>query len=158
VATLPELEDEFGSPAYSESELRKAPLVARQAADEELVRVMRIVPTPVRDIAPAPGAIPLTVAVRTGEPAPRQRGSCVSLGPRDGAKLEGLVRFKSGGISYESAAPVEVSIGRFADLPVVSLPALAGASRLAVPAGASRAPWTVAMRINAPTLVCPVVA
>lgn len=158
VATWHELEDDFGSPAYSEAELRKAPLVARQAADEELVRVMRIAPKPVGSIAPVPGAAPLAVAVKSSEPAPRQRGSCISLGPRGASELDALVRFKSGGVSYESAAPVEVSIGRFADLPVVSLPAMAGASRLAVLAGASPAPWTVAMRISAPTLVCPVAA
>lgn len=155
VATWHELEDDFGSPAYSEAELRKAPLVARQAADEELVRVMRIVPKRVRGIAPVPGAAPLAVAVKRGEPAPRQRGSCTSLAPRGASKLDALVRLKSGGVSYESAAPVEVSIGRFADPPAVSLPAMAGASRLAVPAGASPAPWTVAIRTSAPTLVCP---
>jgi hypothetical protein len=158
VATWHELEDEFGSPAYSEAELRKAPLVARQAADEELVRVMRIAPTPVRSVAPAPSAPPPAVALKGGEAEPRRRGRCVSLLPRGASNVSALVRLKSGGISYESAAPVEVSIGRFADLPIVSLPARAGASRLAMPDGASPAPWTVAMRVSAPTLVCPAVA
>ncbi len=150
------LNADFGLPAYSEAELKASAPGARQIADQELVRVARIAPEPVQEILPPPGTPAPAVAVQVGQPAPRRHGSCVSLVPGGAGKTSALVRFQSGGVAYRSAAPVEASIGRFADLPAASLPALAGASRIVVPDTVSRAPWTVAMEVSAPTLVCPV--
>jgi hypothetical protein len=154
VGQFRELDADFGLPAYSEAELEASAPGARQAADEELVRVMGIAPEPVRSVVPPPGTPPLAVAVRVGDPAPRQRGSCFSLVPR-GSKATALVHFGRGGVAYRSAAPVEASIGRFADLPAVSLPARSGPSRIVVPASIARGPWAVGMSASAPTLVCP---
>jgi hypothetical protein len=158
VGQFHELDADFGLPAYSKEELEASAPGARQAADEELVRVIGIAPESVQGIAPPPGTPALTVAVRSGDPAPRQHGSCFSLVPRGAAKVSALVSFRSGGVAYRSTAPVEASIGRFGDLPAASLPAQAGANRIVVPMPASHAPWTVAMQVSAPSLICPVAA
>jgi len=150
-----EIDAKFGLPAYSEAELKSSAPGARQDADEELVRVMAIGPEPAQSIVPPPGATPPEVFTKSSDPAPRWRGSCASLVPRDGAKTAILVKFESGGIAYSSTAPVEISIGRFAGKPAVSLPARSGPSRVLVPATASRVPWEVGMWITAPTLLCP---
>lgn len=157
VGEFHDLNADFGLPAYSEGELEAASEAARQAADEELVRLMRIAPEAVRSVAPPPGAPSLSVSVQEGAPPPLRRGSCVLV--RSGAEeTMALVRFKRGGVAYESTAPVETSIGRFADLPTISLPARKGANRILVGAPASKAPWTVSMRVSAPTLICPAAA
>ncbi len=151
-----ELDDDFGLPAYSEAELKDSAPGARQIADEELVRVIGIEPEPVRSIAPQPGTPPLRVSVPTGDPAPRRHGSCLSFVPSGGAKATALIRLERGGVAYRSSAPVEAAIGRFGDLPSAQLTALAGASRIVVPATASAAPWAVGLAASAPMLVCPV--
>jgi hypothetical protein len=153
-----ELDADFGLPAYSQAELEASAPGARQAADEELVRVMGIAPEPVQAVAASPGAPALAVAVQSGDPVPKQRGSCFLIVAREATKTQALVSFDSGGIAYRSAAPVEASIGHFADLPAAPLPAQAGANRIVVPAQISDAPWTVAVQVSAPTLVCPVTA
>ncbi len=155
VSQFHELDADFGLPTYSLEELEASAPGARQIADEELVRVMRIAPEPVQGVVPPPGTPPLSVAVQAGAPAPRWRGSCFSLIP-GASQTTALIRFQRGGVAYRSAAPVEASIGRFADLPAASLPAQSGASRIVVPASISGAPWTVGMAVSAPTLVCPV--
>lgn len=157
VGQFHELDADFGLPAYSQAELEAFAPGARQVADEELVRVMGIAPEPVQSIVPPHGTPALEVAVRTGDPAPQQHGSCFSLIPRPGLKTTALVHFEQGGVAYRSSVPVEVSIGRFADLPAISLPARSGANRIVVPAPSPSAPWTVAMNASAPTLVCPAV-
>jgi hypothetical protein len=151
-----ELDADFGLPAYSQAELEASAPGARQIADEELVRIMRIEPEPVGSIAPPPSAPALDVAVRIGDPAARRRGSCALLVVRGGAKTTALIRFGGGGVAYRSSAPVEASIGRFADLPATPLPAREGAARIVVRPSSSRVPWAVGMAVSAPTLVCPV--
>jgi len=153
-----EIDAEFGLPAYSEAELKASAPGARQDADEELVRVTGIAPEAAQGVVPPPGATPPEVFTKPGDPAPRWHGSCASLVPRDGAKTAVLVKFESGGIAYRSAAPVEVSIGRFADQPAVSLPARSGPNRILVPPTGSPVPWSVGMWITAPALLCPAAA
>jgi hypothetical protein len=153
-----EIDAEFGLPAYSQEELEASAADARQDADEELVRVMGVAPEAVQGIVPPRGTPSPEVFTKPSDPAPRWHGSCASLLPRDGAKTAVLVKFKRGGIAYRSTAPVEISIGRFADQPAVALPARAGASRIVVPATASRLPWEVGIWITAPTLLCPAAA
>ncbi len=151
-----ELDADFDLPAYSKEELESSAPGARQVADEELVRILGIAPEPVQSIVPAAGAPQLDVAVQAGQPRARQRGSCVTLVTRGGEKTNALVDFAGGGVAYRSPAPVETAIGRFGDLPAASLPASSGANRILVPAPSSLAPWTLAMSVSAPTLVCPV--
>lgn len=153
-----EIDAEFGLPVYSREELEASAPGARQDADEELVRVLGIAPEPARGIVPPPGTPPPEVFTKPADPAPRWRGSCASLLPRDGAKTAILIKFASGGIAYRSTAPVEVSLGRFADQPAVPLPARSGSSRILVPPTASRVPWSAGMWITAPTLLCPAAA
>ncbi|HUC06897.1 MAG TPA: hypothetical protein VMR96_02310, partial [Solirubrobacterales bacterium] len=108
-----ELDADFDLPAYSAGELVDSAPGARQFADEELVRVLRIAPESVQGIAPPPGTPPLEVSVRVGDPAPRWHGSCASLVPRGAVKTTALIKFERGGVAYRSAAPVEASVGRF---------------------------------------------
>jgi|GEM_PF-5635877 len=104
-------------------------------------------------------ALLFALAVPTGAPPPRRRGSCVSLVPRGAAAAaEALIEFDSGGVAYDSAKPVEVAIGRFSDLPSASLPARAGATRIEVPPTDGPTPWKIGIKATAPTLVCPAAA
>jgi hypothetical protein len=156
VGQFHELDADFGLPAYSREELEASAPGARQAADEELVRILSIAPEPGQEVEPAPGAPPLEVAVQTGQPAARQRGSCFMLVTRGGAKTNALIDFAGGGVAYRSPAPVETAIGHFADLPAALLPTSTGANRIVVRRPSSLAPWTLAMSVSASTLVCPV--
>ncbi|HWA53780.1 MAG TPA: hypothetical protein VG816_06365 [Solirubrobacterales bacterium] len=151
-----ELDADFGLPAYSREELEASAPGARQIADEELVRVLQIAPEPVRDVVATPGAPPLEVAVREGQPPARRRGDCVVLVTQGDAKTNALVKFGGAGVAYRSSAPVETAIGRFGDLPAAPLPTTNGANRIVIRAPSSLAPWTLAMNVSAPTLVCPV--
>ncbi len=157
-AQFHELDTAFDLPAYSEEELKGSAPGARQAADEELVRVIGIAPEAVRSIVPPPGAQPLALAVPVGAPRPQRRGRCVSLAPSGTAPAEALIEFDSGGVAYDSTEPVEVAIGRFSDLPSVSLPGRAGANRIEVPPTEARAPWKIGIKATAPTVICPAAA
>jgi hypothetical protein len=153
-----EIDAEFGLPIYSQEELEASAPGARQDVYEELVRVMGIAPESTPSIVPPPGTPAPEVFTKAGDPPPRWRGSCASLVPRSGKKMAVLVKFKRGGIAYRSPAPVEISIGRFADQPAVGLPAGTGPSQILVPATASRVPWSAGIWITAPTLLCPAAA
>lgn len=153
-----EVDEKYGLPAYSIEELEAAAPGAREIADEELVRVTNIAPEPAPSVAPTPGLPAPSVFTKASDPPPKWHGSCASLVPRGGVKMAVLIQFKRGGIAYRSAAPVEISLGRYGDKPAASLPARAGASQILVPDTASRVPWSVGMWITAPTLVCPAAA
>jgi hypothetical protein len=158
VAQFHELDVAFDLPAYSEGELKDSAPGARQAADEELVRVMRVEPEAVRSIVPPASARPLSIAVPVGDPQPRRRGRCVSLTPRGTAPAEALIEFDGGGIAYDAAGPVEVAIGRFSDLPSVPLQARAGANRIEVAPTEGRTRWKIGIKATAPTVICPAAA
>jgi hypothetical protein len=151
-----ELDAEFGLPAYSLKELEASAPGARQAADEELVRILGIAPEPVQSIVPPAGTPPLEVMVQEGQPAARQRGNCVLLVAHGSAKTNALIRLESGGVAYRSPAPVETAIGNFGDVTAALLPETTGANRILVRGPSWLAPWLVAMNVSAPTLVCPV--
>ena len=95
-----ELDADFDLPADRVRNWKTVP-GARQAADEELVRVLGIAPEPVRGIAPPPGAKSLEVAVRNGQPA---RTRPVPLATRGGAKTNALVKLEGGGVAYLARA------------------------------------------------------
>lgn len=151
-----ELDADFGLPAYSREELEDSAPGARQIADEELVRVLAIAPEPVQSVAPSPGAPPLEVMVQEGQPPARPRGRCFLIVARGGAKTNALIPLESGGVAYTSPASVETALGNFGDLTSALLPESTGANRILLRGPSSLAPWTLAMNVSAPTLVCPV--
>ncbi|HVY79103.1 MAG TPA: hypothetical protein VG898_11410 [Solirubrobacterales bacterium] len=151
-----EFDADFGLPAYSRQELESSAPGARQIADEELVRVLGIAPEPVRSVAPSADAGPLEVGVREGQPRARRRGKCALIVSRGGATTNALIQLESGGVAYRSSAPVETAIGKFGDMASALLPKSTGANRILIRGPSSLAPWTLAMNVSAPTLVCPV--
>jgi hypothetical protein len=156
LATLRELDAEFGSPAYSEVELSEATAAAREAADEELVRALRIAPRPVRWLAPRGAPPRLEVSDLSGGSV-RGQGGCVSLRPEPGAKLKATIELPAGGVAYASSEePVAVSLGRFADAPSVALPAREGSNLVRIPSDSSSTPWVARVEASEPALLCPV--
>ena len=151
-----EFDADFGLPTYSRQELEDAAPGARQIADEELVRVLGIKPEPVRSVAPSPGAPPLEVVVREGQPPARQRGQCALIVTRGGTTNALIPLEGGGGVAYRSSAPVETALGKFGDTTSAVLPESTGANRILLRGPSSLAPWTLAMNVSAPTLVCPV--
>jgi hypothetical protein len=155
VETLHELEAEFGSPAFSETELLAASPGARKAADEELVRALAIEPRLDRSVKSSAAAdgIELRSALKG---ATKRRGACLELLPVPGTEMEALVRLPVGGMAYATRDGVaEVSLGRFADAPTVVLPQRRGSTTVRIPPDASRRPWVAAVRASGPALVCP---
>jgi hypothetical protein len=155
VETLRELEAEFGSPAFSETELLTASPGARRAADEELVRALAISPRPAKPVKPSAAAN--RIALRSASNGVvRQRGACVKLLPVPGAEMDAVVRLPAGGMAYTASdGPAEVSLGRFADAPTVGLPRRSGSVAIRIATDASGRPWVAAVRASGPTLVCP---
>jgi hypothetical protein len=156
VETFHQLEADFGLPTYTEAELRTASPDARQAADEELVRVLEITPRSTAGVEPAADTEDglLLRAATKGEVT--RAGACVTLVPRPAAKMEALLELPPGGMTYAAAGePAEVSLGRFADAPAVALPPRSGSMVVRIPSDDSDAPWLAQVHATARTLVCP---
>jgi hypothetical protein len=154
VATFHELESEFGLPGDSEAELLAASPADRQTADEELVRIEEIAPRPTVRVTPSESASPLAAESHSGGEVSQEQ-ACLRLAPKPAATTKVTLQLPASGIAYESAAPVEASLGRFGDAPAVALAARAGASELAIPADQSSAPWRAELKATRDTLVCP---
>jgi hypothetical protein len=153
VETAHQLEADFGLPAYSEAELKAASPGDRQIADEELSRVLEIAPHPGGQLEPSAAGTVTPRAVSSGNVA--QRGSCVALLPTTGGKAEAVLQLPRGGIAYASPAPVDVSLGRFADTLTISLSPRGGTTTAPIPADKSGVPWLAAITASARTVVCP---
>ncbi len=155
VATFREIKDDFGSPAFSEGELRSAPPSAREDADETLVRALGIAPRRVAPFEPFSAARPISPSI-VSEGVARERKACVLLEPASNAPMEAVLHLPAGGIAYSSAgSPVGITLGRFADATDVKLPAQSGSFAIRVPRDESRAPWVARVRTSGRTLVCP---
>jgi hypothetical protein len=131
--------DEFGSPAYSQSELATAPELGRVHADLTLAAALPVI------AAPAPGA-KLPAA-----------GCTVVPGGAGGAGRE--VRLAPGVISIgvASGPPAALSLRRFAvgEYPVVTAPAPGGAvTELTIPADRSPRPWFLHVEASQAVRVC----
>jgi hypothetical protein len=153
VETAQQLKADFGLPAYSEAELKAASPGNRQIADEELSRVLEITPRSGAQLKSlAGGGEVIARSVSSGKAT--QRGSCVVLLPA-GGKVEAVLQLPPGGMAYASAAPVDVSLGRFGDALTVSLPPGSGATTVPIPADGSGVPWRARIEASARTVVCP---
>jgi hypothetical protein len=155
VETFHDLDADFGLPTYSEAELRAAAPDARQAADEELVRLFEIEPRSAMPLEPFSAERGLVVRAASKGEADRD-GACLTLTPRPGATMEALVELPPGGMAYASGGtPAEVSLGRFADAPAVALPAREGSTVVRIPADSGDVPWLAGVRATERALVCP---
>jgi hypothetical protein len=152
IETAHQLETDFGLPTYSEAELKTASPDDRQIADEELARVLEIKPHPGGPLRSSSAGEVVARSVSSGKAT--QRGSCVTLLPAAG-KAESVLQLPQGGMTYISAAPVEVSLGRFADTLAVSLPQGSGLTTVPIPADDSGVPWNAGISASARTVVCP---
>jgi hypothetical protein len=153
IETADQLKTDFGLPAYSEAELKGASPGDRQIADEELVRVLAIEPHQGGPLGSSTsGGKVVARSVASGK-AMRQ-GPCAVLLPA-GGKAEAVLQLPRGGMTYSSPAPVDVSLGRFADSLTVSLPPRSGPTTVPIPADESGVSWLAGITATARTVVCP---
>jgi hypothetical protein len=127
-------EEEFGSPAYSRTELVSAPEGARVAADKVMAAALPIT------LRPEPGPLP---------------GGCTTVGGT-GAQAP-IVTLPPGGATLRSPQGASVSLGlrRYAtgSFPVDPGP-LRGDARLLIPTDRSSRPWQLRLDAAAPVEVC----
>ncbi|HXR31197.1 MAG TPA: hypothetical protein VN752_08660 [Solirubrobacterales bacterium] len=148
--------DDFGSPAFSIEQLETTGPQAREAADQELVRALALSPRPAAGPAIGRSGSPLELLTVSGGHA-RPVGACLALVPAPGTTGSLQFELPPGGFSYRAAAgaPVEVTLGRFADVPAAELPAIAAPAEVAIPRDASPVPWRAELQAEAKTLACP---
>ena len=144
---------EFGSPAYSESELSSAPENARVSADLVMGSVLgpTLHPAPRRPSArgPAPALVgpPGALAAR--------RGGCISVKPAGGASP--VIAVPPGGVLLKAAPGGIVSLGlrRFATQSFpVSAGGLRGTAVLAIPLDRSSRPWQLQLATTGVVTAC----
>jgi hypothetical protein len=134
---------EYGSPAYSQAELARAPAAERRQADVLLAN-----------------ALPVTIETEAaaGDPAPARRGRCVTLGAGDGSGAP-VLRLRPGSTSIRIApgAPATLRLARFAggEYPLVT-EGVAGASTtlLRIPPDAAHLPWRLEVDSAQGATVC----
>jgi hypothetical protein len=148
--------DEFGSPAYSLSELADAGPQQRDAADQELGRALALSaqPAPVR-----PQPAPVTIAAaKTFQMIASRRGRCTALRPAIGLRGRAVLPLPPGGLYYRAPrdAQVTVSLGRFGDGFALKLPSVLGSGQVRIPGDDSARPWRALVSSAAPLTVCPV--
>lgn len=146
----------FGSPAFDEAELLASGEQAREAADQELVRALGVAAVPGAAPGVASGGPPPLVSGEAGGHAVA-RGSCVALLPDPGQTATFTLQVPRGGLSYRTASgnTVEAKLGRFADLPAVELPPVAGSAEIAIPGDRSPVRWTAELTTAGRALACP---
>jgi hypothetical protein len=156
VAAWRELEADYGSPAYSPADLVEASPAAREAADEELFDALGIRAKPLSVLRPFSTGEGVRLAIiSSGEV--RRRRACAAIDPLPGAEMVAVFEALPGGFSYVSgAAPLEVTLGRFADATHAALNLPSGASQVRIPEDGSARPWVVSVTTGTPALICPV--
>jgi hypothetical protein len=154
IETAHRIAADFGLPAYSEASLKAASAGTRQAADEELGRVLALE----LSTGTSPRALPGGPSVRVDPVSAgkvRQREGCVIVEPSAGGAGAALLRLPRGGIAYTSTAPVDVELKRFADTPTISFPPRSGPTVLRIPVDVGHTSWRARVKIDARTLICP---
>lgn len=148
------VEDE-GSPAYDLSELESTGNLAREAADQELVRTLGV--AAVRNARPKidrGGAPPQPLSEAGG--SIQAHGACLALAPEPGGAGTFQLQLPPGGFSYLTApaATVKIKLARFADQPFEELPAVDGSAEVAIPTDSASAPWRAELTTEAKVLAC----
>jgi hypothetical protein len=147
---------DFGSPAFSPEELLGASELAREAADEELVRALALAvkPTAVPKVDPR-GVPPKLLKASGGRAKPV--ASCFLLVPDLGQTGSFQIELPPGGLAYRTAPGTEVklALSRFGEAFATGLPPTAGSAEVAIPTDASDVPWRVELDAARRTTVCP---
>jgi hypothetical protein len=147
---------EFGSPAFSSSELEASGEQAREAADQELVRALGVKIMSAAGPRRGGGTPPPVVSAQTAGRS-RALGNCVALVPERGRTASFKLDLPPGGLSYRTASgnAVEVVLGRFAERPIVELASIAGPAEIAIPPDRSPRPWRAELTTEERVLACP---
>jgi hypothetical protein len=144
-----------GSPAYSLAELTTAGEQAREAADQEFVRMLEVETVPVAAPRIDRGGFP-PKPLSESEGHVRTRGACVVLVPELGRTATFQLELPPGGFSYltRHGGTVKVKLGRFADLLVNELPPVIGSGEVAIPTDSASNPWRAELTTESRTLAC----
>lgn len=146
--------DDFGSPAYSETQLEESGEQAREAADQELVRALGLTAGPLvsrlRRVGP-----PLRVLAASKGRVTRLRG-CAILIPLAGQSASFQLKLPRGGFAY--AAPpdteLEMHLARFADAFATAVDTPFDRGEVAIPGDAGGVPWRAEIQTDGRTLAC----
>jgi hypothetical protein len=158
--------DQYGSPAYSLSQLAAASPEQRAAADQELARALELAARPTRSPvlkAAGPGQVqPLAespidlgsganMAIKTPKPG------CALLQPIAGQSARVALRLPPQGFRYGVGrdAEMKLALGRFGDGFAVKLAPVIGPAVVSIPKDGSRRPWHVLIRSSQPFIACP---
>jgi hypothetical protein len=148
--------DEFGSPAYSLSQLAGAGSEQRAAADQLLGRALGLSAVPVEQLPAARGGRvePARAALHM---TARPRGRCVALLPDLGYQGRVALRLPPGGFAYRAprGTEVQIELGRFGDGFAVKPTTVSGSAVVRIPADESPRPWRALVRSAVPLEACP---
>jgi hypothetical protein len=148
---------DYGTPAFSVSELRTAPLADRQVADIVLARALGLQAKPVASINPSQKA-PRPEVLTTDAQSRDEGQSCVVLTP-SGDLAASQVGLPQGGVALSTSGgePVGLALGRFGGGYGYPLQPVQprGAALLIVPPDADPTPWRLLVKPTEQTVtVC----
>ena len=148
--------EDFGSPAYSPSELAAAAPGPRAAADIVLGEALGLAPAPIRGLPRSRGSAPPRPIKAVGGRVTR-RGSCLRFSPGRAGDSGLSLYVPPGGFAYRSGPSSEaaVSLGRYANDFPVSLAPVRGTALVRIPRDASAQPWRAQFETAEPLTVCP---
>jgi hypothetical protein len=145
--------EEFGSPAYSESQLVGAPESAQVAADKVLAAALGLESRPLTQLTPAPGPGPRLLGP-PGAVVARSPG-CLTVRPVKGPGA--VVQLPPGGVVLRAGAGVRAGL-RLRRFATQTFPIHAGTLRdtakLAIPRDRSTEPWRLQLSANGPVTAC----
>ena len=145
---------DFGSPAYSEAELLASGEQAREAADQELARVLAIAAQPFDGRRASRGPAPKPLGEGDGTTA--RLGGCIVLRPEPGRVGTFQLELPRGGFSYVTRPDTELEahLARFADAAATPIPLPFDRGEVAIPTDASAVPWRAEVQTDGRALVC----
>lgn len=146
--------EESGSPAYDADELEASSELAREAADQELIRLLAISPKQLSGPLPRRGAGPTLLEAEGGDAV--QRGACLRLRAEPGETAVFRLRLPPSGFSYRPGpgGRVELGLARFADA-FEALEAPPGPVEVEIPRDAGRFAWRAELTTGGSVLACP---
>ena len=139
--------DAYGSPAFSSTELRTAPLEDRRVADIVLARALDVRLRPTPSLEPSRDAAAPEVVASDADSSD-SGPSCIVLTPGD-APASSQILLPRGGVALSTSGsePVGLVLGRFGgyDYPLQPLQP-EGAAALLIPPDADQTPWRLYLR------------
>jgi hypothetical protein len=149
-----EVTEDFGSPAFSLDELRATGEQAKEAADQEFVRVLGITAEPT-DAGALLGKGPRPKALAVAGGKARPLGHCLWLRPDPGRTGSFQLEVPPGGIVYRAPnTELAPKLARFGTAYATELPATRGSTEIAIPVDSAETPWRVQFDTPTRTLVC----